>query len=69
MAHIMLNSYVKIAIIHTLNGPLNMKQKSTKRLTKKEQETKNLKKRWRDLGYNKYMPFGNFRILASKRKT
>jgi len=45
------------------------KQKSTKRLSKKEQETKNLKKRWRDLGYHKFMPFGNFRILASKRKT
>jgi len=40
-----------------------------KKLTKKELETKRLRKLWRTMGYNKYMPFGNFRILASKRKT
>jgi len=40
-----------------------------KKLNKKEQETKRLRKLWRDLGYDKYMPFGGFRLLASKRKT
>jgi hypothetical protein len=39
-----------------------------KKLTKKELETIRLRKLWRSTGYNKYMPFGNFRILANKRK-
>jgi hypothetical protein len=39
-----------------------------KKLTKKELETKRLKKLWRSTGYNKYMPFGNFRLLASRVK-
>jgi hypothetical protein len=45
-----------------------MNKKLVKRLSKKELETKKLKKQWRELGYDKFMPFGNFRILASKRK-
>jgi hypothetical protein len=39
-----------------------------KKFTKKELETKRLKKLWRSLGYHKYMPFGNFRILATRNK-
>jgi len=45
-----------------------MNKKLVKRLSKKELETKRLREKWRSTGYDKYMPFGNFRILASKRK-
>ena len=47
---------------------MNKKSKFTKKLSKKELETKKLRKKYRELGYHKYMPFGNFRILASRRK-
>ena len=40
----------------------------SKRPTKKELETKRLQKLWRSTGYHKYMPFGNFRILAGSVK-
>lgn len=38
-------------------------------MTKKELETKRLRKLWRSMGYHKYMPFGNFRILAGNVKS
>lgn len=44
-------------------------KKLSKKPTKKELLTKRLRKKWRDSGYHKYMPFGNFRLLCSKRKT
>ena len=47
---------------------MNTKSKFTKRSTKKELETRKLRKQWRELGYHKYMPFGNFRILATRNK-
>jgi len=39
-----------------------------KKPTKKELETKRLRKLWRSTGYHKYMPFGGFRKLANARK-
>ena len=44
----------------TTNGKLRKKS------TKKELETKRLRKKWRELGYHKVMPFGNFRLLANR---
>jgi len=41
----------------------------SKKLSKKELETIRLRKLWRSTGYHKYMPFGNFRLLANSRKS
>jgi hypothetical protein len=38
-------------------------------MTKKEKETKRLRKLYRELGYYKFMPFGGFRKLANSRKS
>jgi hypothetical protein len=37
----------------------------SKKLTKKELETKRLRKKYIELGYDKHMPFGNFRKLCT----
>lgn len=36
---------------------------------KKDKLTKKLRKKWREDGYHKFMPFGNFRKLYMRRKT
>lgn len=46
----------------------SMMKKKSKKLTNKELLTKRLKKKWRDLGYNKIMPFMSFRLLAKRTK-
>jgi len=42
--------------------------KLNKKPSKKELETKRLRKLWRSTGYHKHMPFGNFRILTTNVK-
>lgn len=39
-----------------------------KKLIKRKLTTKQLKKKYLDMGYQKYMPFGNFRLLANRCK-
>lgn len=45
-----------------------LSKKLSKNPTKKELETKRLRKLWRSTGYHEYMPFGNFRRLAGTVK-